>query len=810
MAPLSPGRACLLAFTTAAVALFTQVLAHRIVAAKLLNNFAFLIISLTMLGFALSGVVLTRWLAAFLPRVREVLSGCAAAFAVTLLACSAAFYAADTGPQYIVDFGRWLPLSLLFVVPFTFCGLALGLLLSVPELPTRRVYAFDLAGSAVGACTVIPAISAWGVEASLVGASALLVGATALLAPPRGRLPRAAVAIAVAVIAVCAVLRDRAFQMYYPDASMLAASRDPASGYVIEHVAWDPVARIEVSRIPPPDPLTMSYPSHLGPNRALHARIKRLITQNNWAFTYALDYDGRKESLDGLEETIYASAYQATSVPSPRVLVIGVGGGYDLLTALRFDAREVTGVEINSATVGILTDTYRDYFRHWVSDPRVRVVAGEGRHYLASHDDRYDVIQLSGVDSYAGTAAAAHVFSESYLYTREAFDIYLSRLTDEGILAMMRLEFVPPREMLRALATAVAALRRAGAAHPAAHVMTLTEPSGRFTSLLVQRRPFRPDQVRRVQEWAGRNPFLGLTAAPEMNGGQHNAYQIFLSLDDPRREAIFVKSYPLAIAPVEDDRPFFFRYSAWHELGGLFSPDPWVRSRVPPMEKSLLALLTVIGAAALLCVQLPLRLMSRRPPRSRRLAVFFAGLGIGYMAAEIALLQTFGLFLGHPNYALSVVLASLLLASGLGALYAPHIVGALGGVRFVSYAVAVVVLLEALVVLPLLPRLLTLPFALRVAVTFLLVLPIGVGLGTFLPTGLEALKRDTPEAVPWAWGLNGVFSVLGPVLGVAFSITWGMRALLLAAVVVYLMAGFAYPGARPQPDPAGTPEPAPA
>jgi hypothetical protein len=316
--------------------------------------------------------------------------------------------------------------------------------------------------------------------------------------------------------------------------------------------------------------------------------------------------------------------------------------------------------------------------------------------------------------------------------------------------------------------------------------------------MLVQRRPFTPGQVRRVAEWAARQAFFAVSAAPELNAGQANAYQAFLSLDDPRREAAFLRAYPLAVAPVDDDRPFFFRYSAWRELGGLFSRDPWVRSRVPPMEKSLLALFVVIGGTALLCVQLPLRLMSRRPPRPWRHAVFFAGLGIGYMAVEIALLQRFGLFLGHPNYALSVVLASLLLASGAGALEAPRIVRALGGVRFVAYALSGVMLAEALLVLPQLPRLLALPFSARVALTFLLVLPVGVGLGTFLPTGLEDLKREAPDAVPWAWGVNGVFSVLGPVLAVAFSITWGMRALLLAAVIVYLVAALAYP-APPHP-----------
>ena len=142
-----------------------------------------------------------------------------------------------------------------------------------------------------------------------------------------------------------------------------------------------------------------------------------------------------------------------------------------------------------------------------------------------------------------------------------------------------------------------------------------------------------------------------------------------------------------------------------------------------------------------------------------------------------------------------MVLAALLLASGVGALNAPRIVRALGGVRFVAYAVSGLMLAEALLALPQLSRLLALPFTARVALTFLLVFPVGVGLGTFLPTGLEDLKREAPDAVPWAWGVNGVFSVLGPVLAVAFSITWGMQALLLAAVVVYLAATLAYPEA---------------
>ena len=138
--------------------------------------------------------------------------------------------------------------------------------------------------------------------------------------------------------------------------------------------------------------------------------------------------------------------------------MICVGGGFDVLTALFFEASRIRAVEINAATIEIVTSTFAEYFRPWVEDPRVELVAGEGRHHLTAIDERFDVLQLSGVDSYSGTAGAAHVFSESYLYTEEAWDLYLSRLTDDGMVCMMRLELHPPREMLRAMTTAVAAL----------------------------------------------------------------------------------------------------------------------------------------------------------------------------------------------------------------------------------------------------------------------------------------------------------------------------------------------------------------
>jgi spermidine synthase len=544
----------------------------------------------------------------------------------------------------------------------------------------------------------------------------------------------------------------------------------------------------------------MRYPCLIGENPAFLARFRRMLTQNNYAFTYAVDYDGERASLAGIEQTIYSAAYQAGSVSAPRVAVIGVGGGFDILSALYSGASHVTAIEVNAATVGILTRAYAEYFRAWVSDPRVELVEGEGRHVLATRQDRYDVLQLSGVDSYSGTPGAAHVFSENYLYTGEAFDLYLSRLSDQGILNVMRLEFPMPREMLRALVTAVGALRRAGVADPADHVVMLTSNEANFTALLVKRTPFSEAEIDRLSAWADQNPFIEVSAAPRRDTGK-NFYRTFLGLGDPARERAFVAAYPFDVSAPEDDRPFFFKYSFWWHV---FPSDPMIWGNVPVMEYSLVLLLVAIGLATLVSIYLPLRHFAHQglhAPRAWRWLVYFGGAGLGYLGLEVALLQKFGLFLGHPNYALSVVLASLLLATGLGSLFSGPIVRRLGGVRFVSYALCGVVLAELLLLLPRLPGLVGLSFPLRALLVLALVSPIGVCLGTFVPTALERLKTEAPAFVPWAWGLNGIFSVLAPVLAIAVSISFGISALMLVSLPVYLAVGWSWP---PSESPAGS------
>ncbi|MGA3007133.1 MAG: hypothetical protein ABSE59_04505, partial [Opitutaceae bacterium] len=712
--PRSPSRAAAIAFTVAFATLAAQILVHRIISAKLHNNYAFLVISLTMLGFACSGVILSRRLTQWLDRIDEMIVLWTGLFVLSAIGSTLVFYHVGAESQLILSqrqflgtLFRTLPHALLFAVPFVFSGLSLGLLLSSPRLPTRKIYCWDLVGSACGALAVLPAISLVGVESALLGVCLLLLIIVLALARPARKQFYGLTGAALVSVGLCFGFRSSLFSLRYPEGSMLASARIPGSGVVIEHVRWDPVARIEVSRIPAPDPYQIAFPSLIGSNRSFLARFKRVITQNNFAFTFAVDYDGKPGSLDGIQDTIYSSAYIAKSVPNPKVAVLGVGGGFDILTALHFQASDVTGIEVNGATLHILQKDYAAYFHAWTSDPRVKLVYDDGRHFLTCTEKQFDIIQLSGVDSYSGTPGAANVFSESYLYTIEAFELYLSRLSPDGILNVMRLEHKPPREMFRVLATAVTALRRAGIEKPAEHIAMLSQKDGRFVALLVKKTPFTKDEQDRLAQWTAHNPFIKLLVAPQLAPSGRNIYQFFLEApNDICREAVY-EHIPFNIRPATDDTPFFFNFSRWSHLPFIIEFSRWaglagMKNNVPVMETTLIVMFCLVAAAALLCVYLPLRYLHRAnaAPTPRRHGFIFAGTALGYLAVEIALLQKFGLFLGHPNYALSVVLAGLLFATGLGALGSARLVQWSRGPRYISYAFALLAIVEYKFIFP--------------------------------------------------------------------------------------------------------------
>jgi hypothetical protein len=463
--------------------------------------------------------------------------------------------------SYVKSFLFFISLACLFVIPFVFCGLILGVLLAHKQLPTRKIYCFDLIGSALGALLIVYLISFLGVEKSLLILCCLFLLGVNIILPVRSTKQYWILGMTLLMLFIL-----------YPNCSKIFKMKPPAGSHLAsldtEYYEWDPIARIEVSNIDLVDGTIKDLDlSGIGTNQDFQGRIKKFLTQNNNAGTWAFYYDGHINSLKGIEETLYYGAYKVTSVDSPNVLVIGMGAGMDVLTALYSNASKVTGVEINGAIHRILKKIYKDYFKHWVNDPRVRLVHDEGRHFLSKTDELYDVIQLTGVDSYSGTMASANIFSENYLYTKEAVKLYFERLTEEGIIDIIRLEYPePPREMLRMLTTAVAVLREMGIQEPSKHIVMMSNIWLTGSSLLIKKKPFKEEEIRKLKDWADHNPYFFYSTTTDLPLNLSRIYQSFLELNNKALEKAFIIQYPLNILPTEDDQPFFFRYTKWRHL----------------------------------------------------------------------------------------------------------------------------------------------------------------------------------------------------------------------------------------------------
>jgi spermidine synthase len=675
-------------------------------------------------------------------------------------------------------------------VPFAFSGMAIGTYLAIPSERAGRLYAFDLGAAALG-CLASMAVTWVGLERLTAAACVLVVCARLLLHRPR-RATEWTLAGAAALASLLAVASpDRLLTIKPVPGSML--SRVVEGGGRIVETRWDPAARIEVAEAPAgfiPN-MFRRWPALTGQDPALLAEMRSFLTQNNYAFTLMVDSAAPAERFrEGVRQTIYSAGYVAveTRSPHPKAMVVGVGGGFDVLTALANGASSVTGVEINGATLAILRDRYQGASGHFLNDPRVRLEHADGRHFIARSQERFDVIQLSGVDSYSGAQAGAHVFSETYLYTVEAMKAYLEHLTPGGVLNVMRLEQPQPQEVLRIVSTYVTALRELGVEDPARHIVCLQQRNGFFVAALVSLQPFSPSEIEHLASWADGTASIQLSADALSAGASRSGHEDFLRAAAAGREDQFRRDYPAIIWPATDDWPFFFQFSRWGDLIDWLR-DGSVRPPVLPIALSFLALL--LGALMLLTVITPLVVFARRGLRMARPVphiAYFALLGLAFLTIELFLMQRLALLLGGPGYSVTVVLMTLLLGGGLGSASSPWLLRTLRGPLHLAFLLAGVALLLPALDEPL-RRAITLGLPARIAVAAALTAPLGFLMGVWFPLGLDHLKATVPELVPWAWGVNGVFSVLAPILAIASATTIGETLTFLSAVPMYLAAG---------------------
>jgi predicted membrane-bound spermidine synthase len=479
--------------------------------------------------------------------------------------------------------------------------------------------------------------------------------------------------------------------------------------------------------------------------------------------------------------------------PGAKALVIGPGGGWDIARALASGSRDITGVEINPIiATTVMRDKYVQQSRGIYLRPDVRIFVEDGRSFVRRSQERYQVVQATLVDTWASTAAGAFALSENNLYTTDALRDYLLHLTDDGMCAFTRWGLDPPRESLRLVSLAMAALTQLGEQDPWRHMIVGREGStqgwGAQDTVLVSKKPFDAADLARARAALAAANMQPIYMPDERIPGQ---FTDLLRSSDPTG---YERNYRYNITPVGDNQPFFF-YTVQPRDILAFLANASRRSADYKINKAvplLYALLAISILATAIILALPPVVLGTRLPRHKGVLMYllyFLCIGAGYILIEMALIQKFVLFLGHPTYALTVVIFSMLVSSGLGSYFSRRVLGD-DDIRLYRALVLIagLVALLAAVVTPVLEAGVGLPLALKFAITVALISPAGFVMGMPFPTALKRLEQWHKPSVRWAWSLNAASSVLGSVGSLVCAIYLGLVQTLLAGGLLYLAA----------------------
>jgi spermidine synthase len=765
---------------TSAALLMTELALTRIFSVTMYYHFAFLAISIALFGLSASGVLV------YVSRHRlarydtgQLLAAAAVLDAVVTLVALALLVRVRVGLNYSPDnLVRMIAIYVLAALPFFAGGAVMSIAFARLTDRINVLYAADLIGAALGCLVLIPLLNILGAPGVVMTAAALTAGAAIGFAPPRVRLRVAVAGIGALAIAAGLQVSGRA-----PFDAIVMKGHDTDR---VLFSKWNSFSRIGVYDRPHGE-WSLS-PKFTGTRaQSLYMDI------DSAASTPILKVPGPVTDATYMRYELTAIAYHLVERPGGfTTLVIGPGGGRDLVSALVFGARHIDGVEINPIIArDVMLGRFRDYSGKIYADPRVTIHIEDGRSFVRRSADRFDVIQASLVDTWAATAAGAYTLTENSLYTAEAFGEYLDHLNPGGVLTITRWVF----DGLRLVSLAQDACRRRGL-DPAQHLAIVRYD--RVATFVLSKSPFSPDAVARLRRAADDlgftilyAPGIATTVAvndpPEMQRtGTSTAdfANLILAADTQR----YVDAYPEDISPTTDDRPFYFHTTL---LRNQFQT---AFGRTMLFGNGLSALLTLFGISAVLVVLFvigPLLIGGGRPgPSWAGWLMYFGALGAGFMLLEVALLQRFVLLLGHPVYSLTVTLFSLLLGTGLGSLISRRIDPA--RVRSIAVIALVGVAVLAIVAASVLGRIVdfAIPWSLnaRIVLAVALLVPSGVLLGIGLPAGMRLLSRARPEMVAWGWGMNGAFSVVGATLAIFIAMNWGFSMTLLTGALVYVMA----------------------
>jgi hypothetical protein len=789
-----------------AAALAYEVLLMRLFSIIQWHHFAYMIISLALLGYGASGTFIALAGPALLQRFERAYWSCLVLFGLSAVACGLLAQRIPFNAEEVLwDWHqplRLLALYLLLSLPFFFAASGIALALTRYGKDVPRIYAADLLGAGAGSLGIV--LLLFGV---FPGTALQVIGVLGLLA------------------ALAASRELRMTQRRWPLLALLGA----VSLFFLPHTWLEPQispykglpqmlriggTRIIEERSSPLGLLTVvenqSIPLRDAPGLSLYADTP--IPEQLGLFTdadnmTAINHNPGQQRLAYLDWQTSALPYYLAQ--PHHVLVLGAGGGAEVQQALNHDVPRVDAVELNRQVIDLVSDDFAGYTGQLYERPGIRVHIADARGFIRESRERYDLIQISLLDAFGASSAGLYSLNENYLYTVEALQDYLQRLNPGGYLAISRWIKLPPRDALKLYATALRALRDTGVATPQRRLALIR--SWQTGTLLVKNGVFTAREIENLRAFCTARAF-DVAWYPGITEAESNQFNV---LDQPYffeaatalngdAAAGFMARYKFNIAPATDDRPYFFHFFKWKVLPEILA----LRGQggLPLLESGYLVMVaTFLQAVAIssLFILLPLWMRRRETMaqasriRRSRIVLYFFAIGLAFLFIEIAFIQKFILFLDHPLYAVATVLTAFLVFAGLGSASITHLrKDADRPSRLAGKAVAGILVLGfaySLLLGPLCDSLMTLSLASRVLVSILLIAPLAFCMGMPFPLGLGRVGTGMSGFIPWAWGINGCASVVSAVMASLLAIQFGFTVVIISAMLLYLTAALTFP-----------------
>lgn len=789
-------------FLVTLATLLLEINLTRILSVTMWYHYAFFVISIAMFGLTAGATIVYQFPNMFKPQnaLRQM-----AIFALL-------FGISTVGSMYIylqISAGAIDPLAqetvgslavtyIVVSIPFVFSGIVVALALTQIPKPIGFLYAADLGGAAV-ACVVfthvldyIDAISA------LILIAAATCGGAALFARGCGRRRITVTAHIACAIFLALTLANTYLARQGAAWFQIRSAKGVAEGPNL-YERWNSFSRITVTG----DPNVLERPYGLSWSEAMPAdfKVEQLLMLIDAASATPLyRYSGNPADMRFLGFDVTNVVHRIRT--NGDQAIVGVGGGRDVMAALAFGQQSILGIELNPNVLHATTKTFGELTGHFDQNPKVRLIVDEARSHLARSQEQFDIIQISLIDTFAATAAGAFSLSENSLYTTDAWNVFLDRLKPNGVLSVSRM-YIPtrPTEMYRLTALADGVLRGRGITNTIEHVAVIASTYEGASSpqlfniatLLLSPSPFSHDDVAKLQRVCEEMGFQ-ILLAPKVDSASD-----FKAMVTPLEAKALADRLCTDLSPPSDDRPYFFNMLRVRDI---LNPGQWSRIDFNAVEmvapRTLGVLILIVTVLLVAAVFLPLAV--RKPAELFHAGnvaslIYFAGIGTGYMFVEIALLQRLIIFLGHPTYALSTVLFTLLLASGAGSFVTARVLITQERARLPVLALIVLILVGALI-LVLMPWTAN-TFAasqtpVRIAVAVLLAAPLGFLMGVPFPLGMTKAKPLGSDLLPWLWGINGAASVWSSVLATGVCLWFGISQAFICGLISYVISAVSY------------------